>query len=262
MADPMLRISGLIKRFAGLTATDNLSLDVAPGEMHALIGPNGAGKTTLIGQITGEIVPNEGSIKFDGQDITHLPVEARARLGLARSFQISSVFDSFSAEGNVALSVQARQRHCFKFWTPARKLTALRTEAQERLAAVGLAGRDGTVAADLAHGEHRQLELAMALATAPKMLLLDEPMAGLGSQESRAMTDLLRRLKSRFTILLIEHDMDVIFSLADRISVLVSGRIIASGTPDEIRRNTSVKLAYLGEDYEELSGAEAGHAAH
>jgi branched-chain amino acid transport system ATP-binding protein len=262
MDTPMLSIRDLAKRFGALTATDNLSLDVARGEMHALIGPNGAGKTTLIGQITGELVPNEGTIHFDGNDITGLSVDARARLGLARSFQISSVFDTFTAQGNVALSAQARQPHSFRFWTPARSIAALRGSARDKLSAVGLSGRDATVAADLAHGEHRQLELAMALATEPKMLLLDEPMAGLGAHESRAMTELLRRLKSHYTILLVEHDMDVVFSLADRISVLVGGRLIASGTPDDIRNNADVRYAYLGEDSEDLLEGEAAGAAH
>jgi branched-chain amino acid transport system ATP-binding protein len=230
--------------------------------MHALIGPNGAGKTTLIGQITGELHPDQGTVHFGGLDITELPVDARARLGLARSFQITSVFDTFTAESNVALSVQARQPHSFKFWTAARDIDSIRQPAQEKLGAVGLAGRNATVAADLAHGEHRQLELAMALATEPRMLLLDEPMAGLGLQESRAMTDLLRRLKSQFTILLIEHDMDVVFSLADRISVMVGGRIIASGVPDEIRANADVRYAYLGEDSEDLLEDVKSHAPH
>ena len=262
MSDPLLSVRGLCKRFGAIVATDNLHLDVARGEMHALIGPNGAGKTTLIGQLTGEIRPNDGTIHFDGSDITALSVDARARLGLARSFQISSVFDTFTAEGNVALSVQARQTHSFKFWTPAASIARLRQPARRKLSAVGLAGRDGTVAADLAHGEHRQLELAMALATEPRMLLLDEPMAGLGIHESKAMTALLQSLKSQFTILLIEHDMDVVFSLADRISVLVGGRIIASGTPDEIRANADVRYAYLGEDSEEFLATEGGHASH
>ncbi len=262
MSGPLLSVRGLSKRFGAILATDNLYLDIARGEMHALIGPNGAGKTTFIGQLTGELRPNEGTVYFDGSDITALSVDARARLGLARSFQISSVFDTFTAEGNVALSVQSRQSHSFKFWTPADSIAGLRRPAREKLAAVGLAGRNATVAADLAHGEHRQLELAMALATEPRMLLLDEPMAGLGIHESRAMTVLLQGLKHRFTILLVEHDMDVVFSLADRISVLVGGRIIASGTPAEIRANPEVRYAYLGEDSEEFLEAESGHAPH
>jgi branched-chain amino acid transport system ATP-binding protein len=261
VSEPLLRVDNLAKRFGALVATDNLSLDVEQGQMHALIGPNGAGKTTLIGQLTGELRPDQGRIYFSGRDITRLSIDQRARLGLARSFQITSVFNSFTAEGNVALSVQARQAHSFKFWTPARAIPELRAPAREKLATVGLRARNASVASDLSHGEHRQLELAMALATEPKMLLLDEPMAGLGTQESRAMADLLKRLKTEFTILLIEHDMDVVFSLADRISVLVGGRIIASGAPDDIRNNAAVRYAYLGEEKEDDLEATAD-AAH
>jgi len=247
VTEPILQTTALGKRFGALAVTDDVSLDVMPGEMHALIGPNGAGKTTLIGQITGELRPNTGRIRFRGADITDLPVDKRARLGLARSFQITSIFDTFTAESNVALAVQAHEPHSFRFWTPARSIDRLREPARRRLQEVGLAGREDTVAADLSHGEHRQLELAMALATEPRMLLLDEPMAGLGMEESHAMADLLRSLKRKFSILLVEHDMDIVFALADRISVLVYGRIIASGTPDEIRVNPAVRTAYLGD---------------
>jgi branched-chain amino acid transport system ATP-binding protein len=261
VTEPLLQTIGLAKRFGALMATDDLSLDVLPGEMHALIGPNGAGKTTLIGQLTGELKPDTGRIRFRGEDITHLPVARRARLGLARSFQITSIFDSFTTESNVALAVQAREPHSFRFWTPARSLGRLRAPARQKLQDVSLHRRNDTIASDLSHGEHRQLELAMALATEPRMLLLDEPMAGLGTEESRAMATLLRGLKRHFTILLVEHDMDIVFSLADRISVLVRGRIIASGTPDEIRTHPDVRLAYLGdEDDDDL--ASAGHVAH
>jgi branched-chain amino acid transport system ATP-binding protein len=248
VSEPMLHTAGLVKRFGALVATDDVSLTIMPGEMHALIGPNGAGKTTLIGQLTGELRPNAGRISFEGRDITHLSVDERARLGLARSFQITSVFSSFTAEGNVALAVQAREPHSFKFWRAANMVGPLREPARAGLRDVGLLGRDDAIAAGLSHGEHRQLELAMALATQPKMLLLDEPMAGLGTQESRAMTDLLRRLKGTYTVLLVEHDMDVVFTLADRISVLVRGRIIACGSPAEIRENPDVRFAYLGEE--------------
>lgn len=248
MTGPLLQTVGLGKRFGALVATDDVSLDVMPGEMHALIGPNGAGKTTLIGQLTGEIRPDSGRILFEGRDIAHLAVDQRARLGLARSFQITSVFPTFTAESNVALAVQACDRHSFKFWRPADTINALRAPARASLREVGLQGRDEVVAAGLSHGEHRQLELAMALATRPKMLLLDEPMAGLGTQESHAMTDLLRRLKGAFTVLLVEHDMDVVFALADRVSVLVRGRVIACAPPAEIRENPDVRFAYLGDE--------------
>ena len=248
MTEPLLQVIGLAKRFGALAVTDDLSLDVLPGEMHALIGPNGAGKTTLIGQLTGELKPAAGRIVFRGKDITHLPADRRAQLGLARSFQITSIFDSFTAESNVALAVQAREAHSFRFWTAADTIDRLRAPARQKLQDVGLHRRNDTIASDLSHGEHRQLELAMALATEPKMLLLDEPMAGLGTEESRAMATLLRSLKRDFTILLVEHDMDIVFSLADRISVLVRGRIIASGTPDEIRTHPEVRSAYLGDE--------------
>jgi ABC-type branched-subunit amino acid transport system ATPase component/ABC-type branched-subunit amino acid transport system permease subunit len=250
VSSPLLEAVGLKKSFGALRATDNVSLDVRPGEVHALIGPNGAGKTTLVGQFTGELAPDAGAIRFTGRDITALPTAQRARLGLARTFQISSVFDRFTAAGNVALSVQARKPHSFRFWSRADRIAALRHPADRLLRALGLAERSEIVAGGLSHGEHRQLELAMALAGEPAMLLLDEPMAGLGVEETQAMTALLERLKGRYAILLIEHDMDVVFSLADRISVLVAGRIVVTGTPEDIRRHPEVRAAYLGEDDE------------
>jgi branched-chain amino acid transport system ATP-binding protein len=248
MSEFLLEVEGLYKAFGALVATDDVSLRIRRGEIHALIGPNGAGKTTLVGQLTGELTPNAGRIVFDGRDITTLSTARRARLGLARSFQISSIFGSFSAEGNVALAVQATQPHSFRFWRRAAGIARLRTPARELLTAVGLGGRGDVIAARMSHGQHRQLELGMALATRPSMLLLDEPMAGLGIEESRAMSQLLAGVKGRYTILLIEHDMDVVFALADRISVLVAGRIIATGSPDEIRSNPRVRVAYLGEE--------------
>jgi branched-chain amino acid transport system ATP-binding protein len=251
MSDIVLETIDLSKSFGALRACDGISLDVKRGEVHALIGPNGAGKTTLVGQITGEIAPDRGRVMFEGRDITGLGVADRARLGLARSFQITSIFPSFTAEGNVALSVQATQKHSFRFWAPAERLERLRGPARQRLRELGLAGRSGAIAGGMAHGEHRQLEIAMALATEPRMLLLDEPMAGLGNEESLAMMALLQRLKGDYSVLLIEHDMDVVFTLADRISVLVQGRVIASGSGDEIRNDPQVRVAYLGEDDED-----------
>jgi branched-chain amino acid transport system ATP-binding protein len=247
----VLETVALSKSFGALRACDQVSLAVKEGEVHALIGPNGAGKTTLVAQITGEIAPDEGRILFAGRDITQLPTAARARLGLARSFQITSIFPSFSAEGNVALAVQATEPHSFRFWRAAERIETLRTPARRRLMELGLGTRRNVVASGMAHGEHRQLELAMALATEPRMLLLDEPMAGLGAEESQAMLRLLAGLKERYSILLIEHDMDVVFSLADRISVMVQGRIIASGSADAIRNDPQVRQAYLGEDEDE-----------
>jgi branched-chain amino acid transport system ATP-binding protein len=251
MSDIVLETIDLAKSFGALRACDGVSLDVKRGEVHALIGPNGAGKTTLVGQITGEIAPDRGRVMFEGRDITALATADRARLGLARSFQITSIFPSFTAEGNVALSVQATQKHSFRFWTPAERLERLRGPARQRLRELGLAARSGAIAGGMAHGEHRQLEIAMALATEPRMLLLDEPMAGLGNEESLAMVALLQRLKGHYSVLLIEHDMDVVFTLADRISVLVQGRVIASGSSDEIRNDPQVRVAYLGEDDED-----------
>ncbi len=247
MTEPVLAVEGLVKRFGGLTATDDLSLSVTAGEIHAVIGPNGAGKTTLIAQLSGDLAPDDGRIRFAGRDITGLRADERSHLGLARSFQITSIFPGFPALDNVALAVQAHAGHSFRFWSPARRDAGLREPAMAALDEVGLAARAGIVAANLSHGEQRQLEIAMALATKPSLLLLDEPMAGMGIDESARMIDLLRGLKGRHTIVLIEHDMDAVFALADRITVLVYGRAIATGTPAEIRANAEVRQAYLGD---------------
>jgi branched-chain amino acid transport system ATP-binding protein len=248
MPEPLLRISGLAKRFGGIAAADEISIEIAEGELHAVIGPNGAGKTTLIAQLTGEIRPDAGSIEFAGRDIAALPVYRRSALGLARSFQITSVFADFSALDNVALAVQAQAGHSFRFWADARRDPALREPALAALARVGLAERAEVLAARLSHGEQRQLEIAMALATRPRMLLLDEPMAGMGVRESARMVALLGELKRELTILLVEHDMEAVFALADRITVLVYGRVIASGTPAAVRADREVRRAYLGEE--------------
>jgi branched-chain amino acid transport system ATP-binding protein len=247
VADALLEIEGLSKRFGGVVASDAIALAVPQGELHAVIGPNGAGKTTLIGQLAGEIVPDAGRIGFAGRDITGLPIFRRSQLGLARSFQITSLFLDFTVLDNVALAVQAHAGHSFRFWRDARSQPELRTPARAALARVGLAGRADVIVSKLSHGEHRQLEIAMALATTPRMLLLDEPMAGMGPDESARMVKTLRELKRELTILLIEHDMEAVFALADRITVLVYGRIIASGTPEAIRANAEVRQAYLGE---------------
>ena len=247
MADALLEIQELTRRFGGVVASDRISLALRRGELHAIIGPNGAGKTTLIGQLTGEIAPDAGRVRFDGYDITALPVYRRSAIGLARSFQITSLFLDFTALDNVALAVQAHAGHSFRFWRNARKDPALREPARAVLADAGLGARADVVAADLSHGERRQLEIAMALATKPRMMLLDEPMAGMGPEESARLIDILRKLKGSVTILLIEHDMDAVFALADRISVLVYGRIIASGDPAAIRADPAVRQAYLGE---------------
>ena len=247
MPEPLLEIDGLTKRFGGVVASDSIVLAVPPGELHAIIGPNGAGKTTLIGQLAGEIVPDAGSIRFGGSDITAVATHRRSMLGLARSFQITSLFLDFTALDNVALAVQAHAGHSFRFWRDARSEKELREPARAALARAGLAARGNAIVASMSHGEHRQLEIAMALATRPRMLLLDEPMAGMGPEESARMVELLRELKREVTILLVEHDMEAVFALADRITVLVYGRVIASGEPEAIRANADVRQAYLGE---------------
>ena len=246
MADPLLQVRDLTKRFGGVLACDCICLEVPAGELHAIIGPNGAGKSTLISQLAGEINPDAGRISFDGRDITRIPSHRRSALGLARSFQTTSLFLDFTVLDNVALAVQAHAGHSFRFWRPARSDVKLHGPALAALARVGLESRAHVVCANLSHGEHRQLEIAMALATAPRMFLLDEPMAGLGPDESARMIALLRELKREQTILLVEHDMDAVFRLADRITVLVDGRVIASGKPDAIRFDEAVRQAYLG----------------
>ncbi|WP_312998412.1 ABC transporter ATP-binding protein [Achromobacter animicus] len=243
-----LRIENLEKRYGGLTVTDKLSLDVASGELHAVIGPNGAGKTTLIGQLSGELRPDAGRVLLDGKDVTRMPVEKRVRHGLARSYQITSVFKPFTALDNVAMAVQARRGHSFRFWRPVLSTPALTEPAREALALAGLSAREGTPASELAHGELRQLELAMVLACQPSLLLLDEPMAGMSQHESEAMTRLLLSLRGRYTILLVEHDMQAVFALSDRITVLVYGRALACGTADQIRDDPQVRECYLGSE--------------
>ena len=247
MSDALLSTANLRKSFGGVVATDGVSLEVVPGEIHAVIGPNGAGKTTLVNLLSGLLKTDGGEITFDGHAVTRLSTAARVKRGLARSFQITSVLREFTAADNVALAVQARQGHSFRFWRPALEDPTLRDPAAAILEQVGLAERADIVAGNLAHGEQRQLEIAMVLATGPTMLLLDEPMAGMGIEESQRMIELLRELKSQYTMLLIEHDMDAVFALADRITVLVYGRDIATGAPADIRANADVREAYLGE---------------
>jgi len=247
-AEPLLSVQMLNKHFGGIVATDNLSIDVTPGEIHAVIGPNGAGKTTLVAQLSGMLKPDGGKVIFDGHDVTSLPAPKRSKLGLARSFQITSIFRDFSVIDNVAMAIQAHSGHSFRFWRPARNDPRLQDPARAVLKQVGLEERADIISGNLAHGEQRQLEIAMALATKPKLLLLDEPMAGMGAEDSEQMTRFLISLKGKYTMLLIEHDMDAVFRLADRITVLVYGKAIATGTPEEIRVNEEVRTAYLGED--------------
>jgi branched-chain amino acid transport system ATP-binding protein len=243
-----LSIHNITKRYGGLCATDGLSLELPAGELHAVIGPNGAGKTTLIGQISGELFPDEGSIHFHGADVTRLPAFRRSLLGLSRSYQITQVFRDFTALENVAMALQAHAGHSFRFWRSAAADRRVRESAHAALERCGLAGKARTPAGELAHGEHRQLELSMALVTDPRVLVLDEPMAGMSQFESEGIVSLLRELKGRYTILLVEHDMKAVFALADRITVLVYGRALATGTPETIRNSAQVRSAYLGDE--------------
>jgi len=248
MTEPLLDVRQLTKSFGGVIANNAIDLAVMQGEIHALIGPNGAGKTTFISQIAGQIAPSAGSIHFAGRDITGLKPHERALLGLARSFQITSIFPTFSVRENVALAAQARCGSSFRFWRAADAAAEVNALAAAALRQVGLEAQAETTAADMSHGEHRQLEIAMALASQPKVLLMDEPTSGMGPNESQQLVALLRRIRAHHTILLVEHDMDVVFALADRITVLDNGRCIASGRPHEIRDNEQVRIAYLGTD--------------
>jgi branched-chain amino acid transport system ATP-binding protein len=248
MAEPLLRLKGLRKSYGALIVSDDVTLDIERGQLHAVIGSNGAGKTTLINQISGLAVPDAGRIVFDGHDITTLPLHQRVRRGLARSFQITSILPGFSVLENVALAVQARSGSSFRFFGQAARERRLNEPAMDVLHQVGLGERAAMPAGSLAHGEKRQLELAIALATEPKLLLLDEPLAGTGAEESARLVAMLQALKGRTTIVLIEHDMDAVFALADRVTVLVYGRVIASGAPADVRANPEVRAAYLGDE--------------
>jgi branched-chain amino acid transport system ATP-binding protein len=249
MPEPILEIEGLTKAFGALKATSDVTLDLRPGEIHALIGPNGAGKSTLIKQIAGELRQDAGTIRFAGRPIDGLGAVARARLGLARTFQVSTVAAEMTALRNVMLAVEAREGRVFRFLRPVSRDAGLRDAAIRHLASVGLAeDRAGLRAADLSHGERRQLEFAIALAMRPKVFLMDEPMAGLGPDGSKRMTAFLDKLRATAPILLVEHDMEAVFALADRISVLVYGQVIATGTVAEIRANPEVRTAYLGDE--------------
>jgi branched-chain amino acid transport system ATP-binding protein len=248
MTQIALELRDLVKRFGGLAATDHLNLTVHTGEIHAMIGPNGAGKTTLIHQISGAILSDAGRIVFAGQDVTRMPMHDRVTAGLARSYQITNIFDNLSVLDNLALAVQARAGSSMRFWRPTLSETSLFDAALAIAQQIGLGNRTALPAGSLAHGEKRRLELGLALATKPKLLLLDEPMAGMGQEESADIVPLIENLRGSVTVLLVEHDMDTVFRVADRISVLVAGRIIATGMPDEIRSNPDVKKAYLGDE--------------
>ena len=248
MSEALLELRGLCKRFGGLVATDNVTLDVRRGEIHALIGPNGAGKTTLIAQIAGSLRPDAGQILFAGRDITARPVHARVAAGLARSYQITSIFPGFTVLDNLSLAVQARSGHSMSFWRAVATEHGLVREAERVAEQVGLAARLHTPAGTLAHGEQRALEVGLALATKPQLVLLDEPMAGAGPEEGERLVTLISSLRAEVAVLLVEHDMDAVFRLADRISVLVGGRVIATGTPQAIRQDAAVRQAYLGDE--------------
>ena len=248
MTEPLLSVQDLSKSYGALKVTQAVSLDVHEGQLHAIIGPNGAGKTTLISQLSGQLRPDSGRVVYAGQDITRLDMAGRVRLGLARSFQLTTLLPSFSVLENVALAVQARNGSSFRFLRPAASEQALNDQAMACLADVGLADRSRRLAGSLSHGEKRQLELAVALATQPRLLLLDEPLAGTGHEEAAHLVDMFGRLKNRVTMVLIEHDMDAVFALADMVSVLVYGQIVASGPPSDVRADVKVRAAYLGEE--------------
>jgi branched-chain amino acid transport system ATP-binding protein len=255
--EALLETHQLMKHFGAMTVTASVSLAVRPGEIHALIGPNGAGKTTLIAQLAGELDPDSGAIAFQGRDITSLPVHERARLGIRRMFQLTSVFRGYRALDNVLLALQAQNGHSFRFWKDGLSDGRLRRAAQALLDQVGIGDRAEVKAGTLSHGEQRQLELAMVLAGSPRLLLLDEPTAGMGIEETERMVELLSTLRGKYSVLLVEHDMDAVYALADRVTVLVYGRVIASGTVREIRLDPEVRLAYLGDD--ETEGPDASN---
>jgi branched-chain amino acid transport system ATP-binding protein len=255
---PLLRVQGLVKRFGALVATDQVNLDVKPGEIHALIGPNGAGKTTFVAQLSGHLRPDAGVIVFDGDDVTAQSTHQRVAHGLARSFQITRLFKSFTVRDNLALAVQARSGSSLRFWRPVAAEAPLREQADALLQRLGLAAQADALASELSHGEQRVLEIGLALATRPRMLLLDEPMAGVGPDETHALVSLIDALRQECAILLVEHDMDAVFRLADRITVLVNGAVIATGAPEAIRKDPQVIAAYLGEDLGENLGAAHG----
>lgn len=257
MSEPLLHIDKLVKRFGGITATDHADLRIQAGTIHALIGPNGAGKTTLIAQLSGAMPSDAGRITFSGHDVTHMTMDERARIGMVRSYQITSIFGRLSVLDNIALAVQAIEGSNFRFWSNARSETQRYEKAHAVAQRVGLGTRLSQLAQTLSHGEQRQLEVGLALASRPRLLLLDEPMAGMGPEETERMVDLLSSLRGETTVVLVEHDMDAVFKLADTISVLVFGKVIASGHAQEIKDNPSVKVAYLGDDFELPTKAQA-----
>ena len=248
MPDPMLRIAGLSKHFGGLAAVSDVSLALAPGELHAVIGPNGAGKTTLINLLSGDLSPSAGSVRYGDAEIAGLSADRIARLGIARSYQKTNIFLGFTVFENCRLAAQSRLLSSMRFFRRASRYAGVNAAAERALALAGIAERADATAAALSHGEQRQLEIAMTLATAPKVLLLDEPLAGMGAEEAQRMVGLIARLAADHAILLVEHDMDAVFSVARVLTVMVNGRVLESGAPDAVRRSKAVQQAYLGED--------------
>lgn len=248
MTAPLLVTRGVCKQLGGLVVSDDISIDVMPGALHAVIGPNGAGKTTLLNQIGGQLIPNAGTITLDGIDITSMPVQDRARLGIGRTFQVPKIFPSFAAVDNPAIGILGRKPHSFGMWRPVRKLADCESQANAALAAVGIADKGRAQTELLSHGDRRLVEIATALAGKPRVLLLDEPMAGLGRDESLRMSALLKSMKGAAAIVMVEHDMDAVFALADTVTVLAHGKVIASGRPEDIRNNPQVRSSYLGAD--------------
>ena len=248
MPEPVLRIEALAKHFGGLAAVSDVSLDLAIGEVHAVIGPNGAGKSTLINLLSGDLVPSDGRVRYEGRDIAGLPADRIARLGIGRSYQKTNIFLDFTVFENCRLAAQARRGRLGGFFRPARRYAEVNEHARQALALAGLDGRADAFAVALSHGEQRQLEIAMTLATAPRVLLLDEPLAGMGAEEAERMVALIRTLAADHAVLLVEHDMDAVFSVAARLTVMVNGRVLETGAPAEIRRSKAVQEAYLGEE--------------
>jgi branched-chain amino acid transport system ATP-binding protein len=250
MTELALKVSSLTKRFGGLTAVNNVSLQIAKGTLHAVIGPNGAGKSTLIHLLSGDLSATSGSIELNGRDISRLPPDERSRAGIGRSYQKTNIFPTFSVLENCRLAAQSREPHAFNLFRPASSYRLITQAAEQALVAVGLQHRAEISAGFLSHGEQRQLEIAMTLATEPQVLLLDEPLAGMGSAEAERMVRLLLRLKDAHAMMLVEHDMDAVFTLADHLTVMVNGQVIASGTPAQVRADANVQSAYLGDAHD------------
>ena len=253
--DVLLTATSVTRRFGGLTAVDRVSLSLMRGEVHSVIGTNGAGKSTLVNILAGEIPASGGEVRLQGRDVTHWPQPRRARAGIGRSYQRTTIFPRSTVFENCRLAAQAHHQHAFDWWNPAVKCAESTRLAEQAIEYAGLSGQAGRVAGTLSHGQKRQLEIAMCLATAPQVLLLDEPLAGMGAEETERMLALLAALRAGHAILLVEHDMDAVFRIADRITVMVNGAVIASGAPAAIRGNEDVQTAYLGETHDNAAAS-------